>query len=120
MGTEQHVHTTKFHYLPQQDDHIPNACGERLLALLTPGMAQELSGSQCLASFPVSFTNTDVDSVTGDKPIHLPLLECQVALAYVRGVSHVGNVKGGLGRMSPLLLQGSNPSFFSTALWASF
>lgn len=50
MGTEQHVHTIKFHYLPQQDDHIPNACGERLLALLTPGMAQELSGRLLVGS----------------------------------------------------------------------
>lgn len=41
---EQHVHTIKFHYLLQWDGHIPNACGEWLLVLLTPDIAQEPSG----------------------------------------------------------------------------
>lgn len=80
MGTEQHVHTIEFHYLPQQDGHIPNACGEWLLALLIPDVAQELSGKLLVDSWksvlsPVSFTSADVDSATGDKPIYLALLK---------------------------------------------
>lgn len=38
------MHTIKFHYLPQQDGRVPKACGEWLLALVTPDLAQELSG----------------------------------------------------------------------------
>lgn len=74
------MHTIKFHYLPQQDGHIPNACGEWLLALLIPDIAQELSGKLLVDSWKsvlssVSFTGVDVDSATGDKPTYLASLK---------------------------------------------
>lgn len=87
---EQHVHTIKLCYFPQQYGHIQKACGEWLLALLTIDTAQELSGKLLVDSGKPVLNNIPcfIPCMMQMVPlgtIHLPLLVCQVMMHTWKG-----------------------------------